>query len=176
MKLRFSTDAGSGVEREELFIQKLNQCCTIFDFAVDPLSDLKWKEIKRAALNELVDFVTHQRGVITEAIYPEAVKMVGGRKEGERMCVCVWCVCGVWWWEDTRSYLYSIEYTLGGGGGPTPFLPMEKCVFSHFPPMGKNGKTHIFPWAKMGLDPPLYSIHYTFYTIYIIQHTLSVFN
>ena len=20
--------------------------------------------------------------------------------------------------------------------------------------MGKNGKTHIFPWAKMGLDPP----------------------
>ena len=70
-------DAGSGVEREELFIQKLRQCCTIFDFAVDPLSDLKWKEIKRAALNELVDFVTHQRGVITEAIYPEAVHMVG---------------------------------------------------------------------------------------------------
>lgn len=68
-------DAGSGVEREELFIQKLRQCCTIFDFAVDPLSDLKWKEIKRAALNELVDFVTHQRGVITEAIYPEAVHM-----------------------------------------------------------------------------------------------------
>ena len=44
---------------------------------MDPLSDLKWKEIKRAALNELVDFVTHQRGVITEAIYPEAVHMVG---------------------------------------------------------------------------------------------------
>ena len=64
------------MEREELFIQKLRQCCTIFDFAVDPLSDLKWKEIKRAALNELVDFVTHQRGVITEAIYPEAVHMV----------------------------------------------------------------------------------------------------
>ena len=70
------------------------------------------------------------------------------------------------------------------GGGPTPFLPMEKCVFSHFFPwgkmgkkymerevneyfllsfhilffpffpMGKNGKTHIFPWEKMGLDPP----------------------
>ncbi|XP_063684746.1 serine/threonine-protein phosphatase 2A 56 kDa regulatory subunit gamma isoform-like [Bolinopsis microptera] len=74
-KLPLLKDAGSGVEREELFIQKLRQCCTIFDFAVDPLSDLKWKEIKRAALNELVDFVTHQRGVITEAIYPEAVHM-----------------------------------------------------------------------------------------------------
>ena len=68
-----------------------------------------------------------------------------------------------------------------GGGCPTPFLPMEKCVFSHFSPwgkmgkkvhgkkgksihfplfpytffpMGKNGKTHIFPRAKMGLDSP----------------------
>ena len=73
---------------------------------------------------------------------------------------------------------------IGGGGCPTPFLPMEKCVFSHFSPWGKwekkymerkgkvfislsfhilfphfshgkNGKTHIFPWAKMGLDPSI---------------------
>ena len=48
----------------------------IFDFNRDPLSDLKYKEVKRAALNELVDFVTHNRGVITEPIYPEAVQMV----------------------------------------------------------------------------------------------------
>ena len=27
-------------------------------------------------------------------------------------------------------------------------------LFFPFFPMGKNGKTHIFPWAKMGLDPP----------------------
>ena len=27
------------------------------------------------------------------------------------------------------------------------------CPYTFFP-MGKNGKTHIFPWAKMGLDPP----------------------
>ena len=67
-------------------------------------------------------------------------------------------------------------------GGPTPFMPMGKlCLFpfspffpmgknymeregnEYFPslsiyffpifPMGKNGKRHIFPWAKMGLDP-----------------------
>ncbi|XP_022087591.1 serine/threonine-protein phosphatase 2A 56 kDa regulatory subunit gamma isoform-like [Acanthaster planci] len=62
-------------EREDLFVQKLQQCSVVFDFVSDPLSDLKWKEVKRAALNELVDFVTHQRGVITEPIYPEAVKM-----------------------------------------------------------------------------------------------------
>lgn len=66
----------SPTAREELFVQKLHQCCVIFDFNLDPLSDLKYKEVKRAALNELVDHVTHQRGVITEAIYPEAVNMV----------------------------------------------------------------------------------------------------
>lgn len=64
-------------EREALFIQKLQQCCVMFDFVIDPLSDLKYKEIKRASLNELVDFVTHNKGVVTEAIYPEAIRMVG---------------------------------------------------------------------------------------------------
>ena len=62
--------------REELFVQKLHQCCVIFDFSLDPLSDLKHKEVKRSALNELVEYVTHQKGVITEAIYPEAVNVV----------------------------------------------------------------------------------------------------
>ncbi|XP_056020832.1 serine/threonine-protein phosphatase 2A 56 kDa regulatory subunit gamma isoform isoform X2 [Ostrea edulis] len=62
-------------EREELFIQKLRQCCVLFDFIQDPLSDLKWKEVKRAALNEMVEFVTHNRGVVTDAIYPEAIQM-----------------------------------------------------------------------------------------------------
>lgn len=63
-------------DREELFIQKLRQCCVLFDFATDPLSDLKWKEIKRGALQEMVEFVTQNKGVITEAIYSEAVNMV----------------------------------------------------------------------------------------------------
>ena len=63
-------------KREDLFVQKLRQCCVIFDFALDPLSDLKYKEVKRSALNELVEYVTQSRGVVTEAIYPEAVHMV----------------------------------------------------------------------------------------------------
>ncbi|TRY96597.1 hypothetical protein DNTS_032547 [Danionella cerebrum] len=41
----------------------------------DPLSDLKWKEVKRAALSEMVEFITHNRNVITEPIYPEVVHM-----------------------------------------------------------------------------------------------------
>ena len=43
---------------------------------MDPLSDLKYKEVKRAALNEIVDFITHNKGVITEPIYPEVTRMV----------------------------------------------------------------------------------------------------
>ncbi|KAK0080166.1 hypothetical protein PV325_000358 [Microctonus aethiopoides] len=62
-------------EREELFIQKLRQCCVLFDFLSDPLSDLKWKEVKRGALLEMVEYVTKNKGVITESIYPEAVNM-----------------------------------------------------------------------------------------------------
>ncbi|XP_058799905.1 serine/threonine-protein phosphatase 2A 56 kDa regulatory subunit gamma isoform isoform X1 [Phymastichus coffea] len=62
-------------EREELFIQKLRQCCVLFDFESDPLSDLQWKEVKRCALLEMVDYVTKNRNVISEAIYPEAVNM-----------------------------------------------------------------------------------------------------
>ena len=63
-------------EREELFIQKLRQCMVLFDFVVDTLSDLKWKEVKRAALNEMVEYITQNRGVLTEAIYPEAIEAV----------------------------------------------------------------------------------------------------
>ena len=73
------TDAQANT-REELFIQKLRQCCVIFDFNLDPLSDLKYKEVKRAAVTELVEFVTSQRNVITEFVYPEAVSMVRNRE------------------------------------------------------------------------------------------------
>jgi serine/threonine-protein phosphatase 2A regulatory subunit B' len=62
-------------EREELFIQKVRQCSIVFDFAADPLSDLKFKEIKRAALNELIEYVTTNRGVLTDPIYPEMTTM-----------------------------------------------------------------------------------------------------
>ena len=63
-------------DREELFVKKLQQCCVIFDFVSDPLSDLKWKEVKRTALYELVDYVSQNRGVITEPIYETACNMV----------------------------------------------------------------------------------------------------
>ena len=66
-------------EREDLFKLKIQQCMVLFDFVQDPLSDLKWKEVKRAALNEMVEYVMDNRGIITDAIYPEAVAMVSFR-------------------------------------------------------------------------------------------------
>lgn len=67
------------MEQEELFIRKLRQCCVSFDF-MDPVSDLKGKEIKRAALNDLSAYITHGRGVLTEAVYPEIIRMVSSRR------------------------------------------------------------------------------------------------
>jgi serine/threonine-protein phosphatase 2A regulatory subunit B' len=74
LKLPPLKDAGQG-EREELFVNKVKQCQVLFDFVSDPLSDLKWKEVKRAALHEMVEYVTTNRGVLTEAVYPEIVVM-----------------------------------------------------------------------------------------------------
>ena len=46
----------------------------MFDFT-DAQSDLKGKEVKRQTLMELVEYLQNARGVITEPIYPEVVKM-----------------------------------------------------------------------------------------------------
>ena len=62
-------------ERNELFIQKLQQCRVEFDFN-DASSDMQGKQIKAQTLNEMLDYITNQRGVITEEIYPEVVGMV----------------------------------------------------------------------------------------------------
>jgi hypothetical protein len=72
-------------ERDELFASKLKQCCVVFDFANDPLSDLKYKEVKRAALNELIDYVTSNRNVLNENVYQDAVRMV------RLLCYCDKC-------------------------------------------------------------------------------------
>lgn len=71
------TEAATPLEREELFVKKLRQCCVLFDFT-EPLNDLKYKEVKRCALQEMVEFLVNntQQGILTEAIYPEAINMV----------------------------------------------------------------------------------------------------
>lgn len=43
---------------------------------MDPVTDLKSKEIKRACLNEIVDYISVSRSCLTEAVYPEIINMV----------------------------------------------------------------------------------------------------
>ncbi|KAN0133831.1 protein phosphatase PP2A0 B subunit gamma isoform [Lactarius tabidus] len=61
-------------ERPQLFIKKLHQCHVLFDFN-DASSELKGKQIKAQTLHEMLEYITTQRGVISESIYPEVVKM-----------------------------------------------------------------------------------------------------
>ncbi|GAA5910262.1 phosphatase 2A regulatory subunit B56 family protein [Sporobolomyces salmoneus] len=62
------------VERHDLFLQKLHQCAVVFDFN-DAATELGGKQIKAQTLAEMLDWITTQRGVITESIYPEVVNM-----------------------------------------------------------------------------------------------------
>jgi serine/threonine-protein phosphatase 2A regulatory subunit B' len=47
-----------------------------FDFN-DASSELKAKEIKRHTLQELLEYINANRGVLTEPIYAEVINMVG---------------------------------------------------------------------------------------------------
>jgi serine/threonine-protein phosphatase 2A regulatory subunit B' len=60
--------------RQDLFMQKIDQCNVIFDFN-DASGDMKSKEIKRLALHELLEYVANNRQVITEPMYPKVVDM-----------------------------------------------------------------------------------------------------
>uniref|UniRef100_A0A8C9TDL0 Protein phosphatase 2 regulatory subunit B'alpha n=1 Tax=Scleropages formosus TaxID=113540 RepID=A0A8C9TDL0_SCLFO len=62
-------------EQLDLFSQKLQQCCVLFDF-MDSVIDLKSKEIKRATLSELVEYVSTNRGVLVESTYPDITNMI----------------------------------------------------------------------------------------------------
>jgi serine/threonine-protein phosphatase 2A regulatory subunit B' len=64
-------------DQQELFIKKLKQCCVIFDF-MDPVTDLKSKEIKRACLNEIIDYISVTKSCLSEPVYPEIIAMVSG--------------------------------------------------------------------------------------------------
>ncbi|RKF75950.1 Serine/threonine-protein phosphatase 2A 56 kDa regulatory subunit delta isoform [Golovinomyces cichoracearum] len=60
--------------RQDLFMQKIEQCNIIFDFN-DATGDIKSKEIKRMALHELLDYIANNRQVITQAMYSIVVNM-----------------------------------------------------------------------------------------------------
>ncbi|KAI7907086.1 phosphatase 2A regulatory B subunit-domain-containing protein [Cokeromyces recurvatus] len=60
--------------RPDLFIKKLKQCTVVFDFS-DASAELREKEIKRQTLQEILDHISMNRGVLTENVYPEIINM-----------------------------------------------------------------------------------------------------
>ncbi len=75
-------------DRQELFVRKLRQCAVVFDFN-DTSSDLKGKQVKAQTLHEMLDYITSNRGVITEVLYPEVVNMVSTLSFDEAGCIRV---------------------------------------------------------------------------------------
>ncbi|KAG7092323.1 Serine/threonine-protein phosphatase 2A 56 kDa regulatory subunit delta isoform [Marasmius oreades] len=61
-------------DRPQLFVKKLHQCRVLFDFN-DASSEMKGKQIKTQTLHEMLEYITSQRGVITDNVYPEVVNM-----------------------------------------------------------------------------------------------------
>ncbi|KAI8881255.1 protein phosphatase 2A regulatory B subunit [Backusella circina FSU 941] len=61
-------------KRTELFIKKLIQCKVLFDFN-DPSSDLKGKEIKSQALQEMIEYIVTTKGALVSAVYADVIKM-----------------------------------------------------------------------------------------------------
>lgn len=92
----FSPDVPAS-ELHELLSRKLAQCGVMFDF-LDCVADLKGKEVKRAALNELVECVGSTRGVLIEPVYPDIIRMVstwprtsgGGLGGHGTLLTCLW--------------------------------------------------------------------------------------
>lgn len=60
--------------RIPLFIAKVDQCNTMFDFN-DPSFDIQGKEIKRSTLDELIEFLVTNRFTYTNEMYAHVVNM-----------------------------------------------------------------------------------------------------
>lgn len=61
-------------DKVQLFIQKVNQCCIMFDFS-DMSADVEGKELKRATLQELFEFISRNRFTYPEEVYARVVEM-----------------------------------------------------------------------------------------------------
>ncbi|KAI9310582.1 serine/threonine-protein phosphatase 2A regulatory subunit delta isoform [Dichotomocladium elegans] len=67
-------DEVAPAQRYQLLLRKLSQCQVMFDFN-DPASNLASKEIKRKALQDMVEYVATTRKVITDSLYPDVIRM-----------------------------------------------------------------------------------------------------
>lgn len=61
-------------DRPALIVEKLRQCSATFDFTI-ALNDIRSKDIKRSALNELIEYFSNPNNGIPAQVYPEMVQM-----------------------------------------------------------------------------------------------------
>lgn len=61
-------------DRNELFLQKVEQCMIMFDFN-DPAADIVGKDMKLYVLSELLEYISVSPVVITPEMYPVVVQM-----------------------------------------------------------------------------------------------------
>ncbi|KAL3647876.1 hypothetical protein CASFOL_008844 [Castilleja foliolosa] len=64
----------SSSEKTNLFISKLSLCCVVFDFT-EPVKNTHGKELKRAALLELLDFISQNPPKLSEPAVLASCKM-----------------------------------------------------------------------------------------------------
>uniref|UniRef100_F6UTA2 Uncharacterized protein n=3 Tax=Ciona intestinalis TaxID=7719 RepID=F6UTA2_CIOIN len=62
-------------EQMDLFMKKLDQCSVIFNF-METIEDIQGKEIKRASLNEVVDYISSAQGSLSEPVYAPIINMI----------------------------------------------------------------------------------------------------
>lgn len=67
-------DQRNQADKISTLVAKLRQCCVTFDFE-DPLSDLKSKEIKRASLVNILQYMSNPKNEIPDSIYEDFFKM-----------------------------------------------------------------------------------------------------
>lgn len=61
--------------RQEVFVRKLEMCSYTFDFT-NPALDVREKEMKREALQDLIDYINSGGGKFTEIVSPHVVHMI----------------------------------------------------------------------------------------------------
>lgn len=75
----------------------------MFDFN-DPAKDLKGKEIKRQALQDLLEYVATTRRVITDTIYPDVIRMVNMHTHTNKKNMHMHGMFP--WWHPLTLFLY----------------------------------------------------------------------
>lgn len=134
-------------ELHELLSRKLAQCGVMFDF-LDCVADLKGKEVKRAALNELVECVGSTRGVLIEPVYPDIIRMVSPLPPG------LWGAQGHCWTaaggQGDRSCVRKPQYPPAWPPGPHVPSPLRPPVH----PTSASWVTFAYALPRPGAHSP----------------------